>query len=191
MLFRSIPRRVTLPPMPMQERVRLTRALADKHGKRIADVKDWLPLLRFTQGNPLTITVMVGQALRDGLETSTQVNAYLEKLHNGETAFDDEASEGRSKSLGASLSYGFEQAFSADERKVLALLHFFQGFVDVSVLKLMVADEDWGIGSKDFTRETGIAILDKAADIGLLTSHGGGYYTIHPALPWFFRSLFE
>ena len=127
----DIPKRVTLPPMPMQERVRLTRALADKQGKRIADVKDWLPLLRFTQGNPLTITVMVGQALRDGLETSTQVNAYLEKLHNGETAFDDEASEGRSKSLGASLSYGFEQAFSADERKVLALLHFFQGFVDV------------------------------------------------------------
>jgi hypothetical protein len=37
------------------------------------------------------------------------------------------------------------------------------------------------------TRETGIAILDKAADIGLLTAHGGGYYTIHPALPWFFR----
>ena len=187
----DIPKRVTLPPMPMQERVRLTRALADKQGKRIADVKDWLPLLRFTQGNPLTITVMVGQALRDGLETSTQVNAYLEKLHNGETAFDDEASEGRSKSLGASLSYGFEQAFNEDERKVLALLHFFQGFVYVQVLRLMVADEDWGIGSKDFTNETGIAILEKAADIGLLTSHGGGYYTIHPALPWFFRSLFE
>ncbi len=147
----DIPKRVTLPPMPMQERVRLTRALADKQGKRIADVKDWLPLLRFTQGNPLTITVMVGQALRDGLETSTQVNTYLEKLHNGETAFDDEASEGRSKSLGASLSYGFEQAFNADERKVLALLHFFQGFVDVDALRLMVADEDWGVGSKDFT----------------------------------------
>jgi tetratricopeptide (TPR) repeat protein len=187
----DIPKRVTLPSMPMQERVRLTRALADKQGKRIADVKDWLPLLRFTQGNPLTLTVMVGQALRDGLETSTQVAAYLEKLHNGETAFDDEASEGRSKSLGASLSYGFEQAFNEDERKVLALLHFFQGFVNVQVLRLMVADEDWGIGSKDFTNETGIAILDKAADIGLLTAHGGGYYTIHPALPWFFRSLFE
>ncbi|MBK9603817.1 MAG: hypothetical protein IPO36_18565 [Anaerolineales bacterium] len=36
-----------------------------------------------------------------------------------------------------------------------------------------------------------IQLLDKAADIGLLTAHGGGYYTIHPALPWFFRSLFE
>ena len=189
----DIPRRVTLPPMPMQERVQLTRALADKQGKRIADVKDWLPLLLFTQGNPLTITVIVGQALRDGLETSTQVNQYLEKLHKGEAAFADEASEGRSKSLGASLSYGFEQAFSTDERKVLALLHFFQGFVDVDALRVMVNPDngDWGLGIKGFTNETGIAILDKAADIGLLTSHGGGYYTIHPALPWFFKSLFE
>jgi tetratricopeptide (TPR) repeat protein len=189
----DIPKRVTLPPMPMQERVRLTRALADKQNKRIADVKDWLPLLRFTQGNPLTITVMVGQALRDGISSQAQIEAYLNKLHNGETAFDDEASEGRSKSLGASLSYGFEQAFNADERKVLALLHFFQGFVDVDALKYMGHPKaDWCLPEiRGLSSETGIAILDKAADIGLLTSHGGGYYTIHPALPWFFRSLFE
>jgi len=189
----DIPRRVTLPPMPMQERVRLTRALADKQGKRIADVKDWLPLLRFTQGNPLTITVMVGQALRDGITSAEQIEAYLNKLHNGEAAFDDEASEGRSKSLGASLSYGFEQAFNAEERKVLALLHFFQGFVDVDVLKFMGNPQtNWHLPEiSGLTREIGVAILDKAADIGLLTSHGGGYYTIHPALPWFFRSLFE
>ena len=36
----------------------------------------------------------------------------------------------------------------------------------------------------------GIALLDQAADIGLLTSLGGGYYTIHPALPWYFADLF-
>ena len=82
-------------------------------------------------------TVIVGQALRDGLETRTQVNQYLEKLHKGEATFDDEVSEGRSKSLGASLSYGFEQAFSADERKVLALLHFFQGFVNTQAFDYM------------------------------------------------------
>ncbi len=189
----DIPMRVTLPPMPMQERVRLTRALADKQGKRIADVKDWLPLLRFTQGNPLTLTVMVGQALRDGISLQAQIEAYLNKLHNGETAFDDEASEGRSKSLGASLSYGFEQAFSADERKVLALLHFFQGFVyAVTLLYMGAKDNEWHLQELEgLTKEKIDSLLDRAADIGLLTSHGGGYYTIHPALPWFFRSLFE
>ncbi len=82
-----------------------------------------------------------------GFHRQEQIEAYLEKLHNGETAFDDEASEGRSKSLGASLSYGFEQAFSADERKVLALLHFFQGFVDVDVLRLdgESREDDWAL----------------------------------------------
>src|SRR5207302_1307615 len=41
------------------------------------------------------------------------------------------------------------------------------------------------------TREVGIALLDRAAEVGLLTALGGGYYRIHPALPWFFRRLFD
>jgi tetratricopeptide (TPR) repeat protein len=36
-----------------------------------------------------------------------------------------------------------------------------------------------------------VDLLDRAADIGLLDAQGGGYYRIHPALPWFFRRLFE
>jgi len=44
---------------------------------------------------------------------------------------------------------------------------------------------------RGLTREEGIALLDRAAEVGLLTSHGGGYYGIHPALPWFFKGLFE
>lgn len=183
--------RITLPPMRWQECFELVREIAIRQGHRITDVQDWKSLIQFAGGNPMTLTTVAKQALRDGKRTKEQIEEYVRQLRNGELGFKDEASEGRSKSLGASLSYGFEQAFNEDERKVLALLHFFQGFVDVRVLKLMVADEDWGIGSKDFTHQTGIAILDKAADIGLLTAHGGGYYTIHPALPWFFRSLFE
>lgn len=187
----ELPCRVILPAMPMQERVQLARALAEKHGHRITDVEDWRPLLAFTQGNPLTITVLVGQALRDGLKTKSAIRQFVEKLRKGEAAFHDEISEGRSKSLGASLSYGFESAFSEEERRVLALLHFFQGFVDVDVLKLMIVADDWGIGPKNFTHETGIALLDKAAEIGLITPHNGGYYIIHPVLPWFFHALFE
>jgi hypothetical protein len=145
----DLPRRVSLPPMPMQERVQLARALAEKHGFKITDVEDWRPLLRFTQGNPLTLTVVVGQALRLVTEIkdpdekrqkkkrTNRLQEYLEQLRRGESAFPDEAAEGRAKSLGASLSYGFESAFSPEERKILALLHFFQGFVDVAVLRIM------------------------------------------------------
>jgi len=197
----DLPRRVSLPPMPMQEMVQLARALAEKQGRRITDVEDWRPLLNFTKGNPLTINVIVGQALRDGITTQAKINDYVQKLRSGETAFTDETSEGRSKSLGASLSYGFETAFSEDERKVLALLHFFQGFVEVFALRIMLGDPavfiektDWPLtGLLHLTPDTPTldTLLTKASEIGLLTPHGDGYYTIHPALPWFFKSLFD
>jgi tetratricopeptide (TPR) repeat protein len=177
----DLPARIELPPMPFDERVQMTEALAKKLGRRLADVDDWRPLLRFTQGNPLTLTVLVGQALRDGLKTGDQIANFVRKLQAGETVFEDEASEGRTRSLAASLEYGFHNAFTESERKQLALLHLFQGFVDVDALRMMA----------EITREPGIALLDRAAEIGLLTALGGGHYTIHPALPWFFRRLFE
>ena len=189
----ELPMRTAVPPMPMQERVQLAQALAEKRGRRLKEVEDWRPLLQFTRGNPLTITVLVGQALRDGLSSREQIEAFVEELRKGEAKFEDEVKEGRSRSLGASLSYGFDRGFDEADRKRLALLHLFQGFVDVDALKLMGdPDEDCCLSEvKGLTREQGMALLDRAADVGLLTSHGGGYYTIHPALPWFFRSLFE
>jgi tetratricopeptide (TPR) repeat protein len=188
----DLPARVRVPPMPMWERVQLARAIAEKYGRRLTDVDAWIPLLRFTQGNPLTITVVVRQALRDGLKTKTQLEAFVAKLRSGEAAFEDEVSEGRDKSLGASLSYGFASAFSDVERKQLALLHFFQGFVNVNVLRRMAnhavlsAAED-----RELTRDAGIALLDRAAETGLLEPLGNGFYSIHPALPWFFGGLFD
>lgn len=189
----DLPTRLTLPPMPMQERMQLARALADKYRVPFTTVKDWQPLLDFTQGNPLTITVVVGQALREGTASQDQIAAFLSKLRAGETTFADEQTEGRSKSLGASLSYGFTTAFTEDERRILALLHFFQGFVDVDAVRWMGDPTDeWCLPEvRGLTRETGIALLDRAAEVGLLTAHGGGYYSIHPALPWYFKSLFE
>ena len=179
--IQDLPTRIPVPPMPFQERVELARALAEKQGRRLTDVEDWRPLLDFTQGNPLTITVLVRQALRDGLRTREQVEAFVARLRAGEAVFEDEAEQGRTRSLAASLNYGFEHAFSEAERRQLALLHLFQGFVDVDALRMMCSLE----------REAGIRLLDRAAEVGLLTAHGGGYYSIHPALPWFFRKLFE
>jgi hypothetical protein len=165
----DLPARVRVPPMPMWERVQLARAIAEKYGRRLTDVDAWIPLLRFTQGNPLTITVVVRQALRNGLKTKVELEALVAKLRSGEAAFEDEVSEGRDKSLGASLSYGFESAFSDVERKQLALLHFFQGFVDVNVLRRM-ANHDVLPRAKDreLSRDAGIALLDRAAETGLV-----------------------
>jgi tetratricopeptide (TPR) repeat protein len=189
----DLPTRIAVPPMPMTESLQLVRVLADKHGRRLTDVEDWRPLLAFARGNPLTLTVLAGQALREGFKTKAQIGAFVARLRSGEAAFPDDSSEGRSRSLGASLAYGFEQAFREEERKKLALLHLFQGFVDVGVLCLMGDPEaSWCLPEvRGLTREEGIALLDRAAEVGLLTAHGDGYYGIHPALPWFFKGLFE
>ena len=115
------------------------------------------------------------------------------RLRAGEAEFEDEESEGRSKSLGASLQYGFGHAFTEKENKKLALLFFFQGFVDVDALRLMGdPDDEWCVPEvQNMTNDDWINLLDRAAEVGLLTQLGGGYYHIHPALPWYFKKLFE
>jgi tetratricopeptide (TPR) repeat protein len=189
----NLPARIPVPPMPFMERVQLARALAEKAGRRLNEIEDWRPLLDFAQGNPMAITALVGQALRDGLRTKDHIEDFVRKLRAGEAKIEDEESEGRTRSLAASLNYGFEHAFNEAERKQLALLHLFQGFVEVDALCMMGLPEgDWCLPEvRGLTREAGIALLDRAAEVGLLTAIGGGYYSIHPALPWFFKKLFD
>src|SRR5262249_5450761 len=157
-----------LPVMPMRERIQLTQALAARHGHRVTDVKDWRPLLRYTDGNPLTITVLVGQALRQHLTSPTQVNDFVDRLRAGEVDIADDQAQGRTKSLAASLGYGFTHAFTDTERAQLAVLHLFQHTVDVDALVGMGRP-----GNPDdarvpqlvgLTRDTGIALLDRAAE---------------------------
>jgi hypothetical protein len=191
--LRGLPTRIALPPMPMRERVQLARALAERHNRRLEPLEAWMPLLTFTEGNPLTLTVAVGQALRDGLRTEKEIEGFVERLRAGETAFDDERTQGRGRSLGASLAYGFQHAFDEEERARLALLHLFQGFVNVAALRAMGhPDVDWSLAPiRGLDRDDWIPLLDRAAEVGLLRAHGGGYYGIHPALPWFFREMFD
>ena len=188
----NLPLRVVLPPMPLHERRQMAEALAAKYNVTL-NQDDWRPLLVYSGGNPLTLTVAMGQALRDGLRTASQIKAYVDKLRAGEAGFDDDENEGRSTSLGASLSYGFANTFTAQDQATLALLHHFQGFVDVKALVLMGNSQLPGHLPElaGLTREQGVALFDRAAEIGLLTAHGGGYYSIHPALPWFLRRLYE
>ena len=188
----NLPTRIEVPPMPFQERVQLARALIEQQGRHLTDIEDWRPLLQFTQGNPLTIHVLIGQALREGLKTRNEMSSFVEKLRAGEADLEDEAIMGRSKSLVASLGYGFECSFTEDERKQLALLFFFEDFVNVNLLKWMAGpNAEWcdpkvrGLDLKAW-----ISLLDRAAEIGLLEASGGGYYSIHPILPWFFGRLF-
>jgi len=191
----DLPARVALPAMPMRESLQLTAALAARHGHSITGA-DWRPLLRYAAGNPLTITVLAGQALRENLASTADIDGFVARLRAGETQLEagEDAALGRTRSLAASLSYGFAQAFTGAERDRLAVLHLFRDTADVDALRAMgdpgTAGEDAVPELAGLDRDAGIALLDRAADIGLLTPLGGGYYQIHPALPWYFTTLF-
>jgi tetratricopeptide (TPR) repeat protein len=189
----DLPRRIPLPPLPMEELQQLARALMERRDRKLGEVEDWRPLLYFAQGNPLTLMALVEQMLREGLRTAEQVRAFVGLLRRGAAAFTDAASQGRAGSLGASLHYGFERAFDETECRQLALLHLCQTFVDVDLLRWMGdAGADWCLPEvRGLSREAGIALLDRAAELGLLKPRGGGYYVLPPALRWFFRDLFD
>ncbi|OUC16092.1 MAG: hypothetical protein B0A82_03700 [Alkalinema sp. CACIAM 70d] len=187
----DLPVRVQVPPMPTQERVEFARQLAGKYGYHLTDVGNWLPLLKYTQGNPLTITVVVGQALRNGYRSKEQIEKFVSDLRSGEAELEDDESEGRSRSLGSSLNYGFSNAFSEAEQQQLALLQSFQGFVNVNVFCAMGYPDNQECVPvlRNVTREQGIELLDRAVAVGILTKLGNGFYNIHPALPRYFKKL--
>ena len=74
------------------------------------------------------------------------------------------------------------------------MLHLFRDTVDADALRGLgdpqIAGQDTVPQLTALTREAATGLLDRAADIGLLTSLGSGYYQIHPALPWYFTTQF-
>ncbi len=192
----ALPARIELPPMPMRERLQFARALAARHGHHDPGT-DWRPLLRYSSGNPLTITVLMGQALRDNLTTTGELQKFVARLQAGEATMEaeEDAALGRDRSLAASLSYGFTHAFTEAERAQLAVLHLFRDTVDADALRFMgdpdVAGPDAVRQLAALTRQAAVALLERAAAIGLLSPLGGGYYAIHPALPWYFTTVYR
>ncbi len=188
----GIPHRIHMPRMRNSDAARLALKLGEERKLKPSEITDWQPLLDYCAGNPLTLRVLVGQAVRAGLRGRQQIADFVEAIRNGEQHIEDaDERQGRDKSLGASLDYGFRHAFKDDELLIIALLHLFQGTMDVDVLHLMgKADEHALPELKGRSEQHLTGLLDRAKDTGLLTEIGPAYFTIHPALPWFLRQLF-
>ncbi len=79
------------------------------------------------------------QALREHLASTAQVQAFVDRLRAGEAelAPGEDAALGRTRSLAASLSYGFTHAFTDAERAQLAVLHLFRDTIDADAFRLM------------------------------------------------------
>ena len=190
----TVPFRVEISPLPMLERFQMALELARSHGQPDLNIMAWRPLVAFTEGNPLTLLVLVKQALRQGLEASPEAAArFVEQIGTGEAAVADDEQQGRSASLGASLRYGFDRAFTDDERQYLALLHLFRSVTGEQMLSAMF-DRNLPFhlaGMKPISIPTAAELLRRASLIGLLSPALEGWYRIHPALPWFFSRLYE
>ena len=189
----GIPQRIEMPRMRNSDAANLARSLGTEKQIAREEIADWQPLLDYCNGNPLTLRVIVGQAIRMGLSGKKQIGDFIEAIRSGEQAIEDaDEKEGRDKSLGASLDYGFRNAFMEDEQALIALLHLFQSTVDVDVLEAMGRVDDQALPElKGKTVEYLTTLLDRVRDIGLLTHLGGTWYTIHPALPWFLSQRFS
>ena len=212
----GIPQRISMPRMSNPDAAALALELGKERGWTHDDTAEWQPLLNYCNGNPLTLRILAGQAAKLGLRDRNRLEHFIQSIRDGEQAIADaDEKEGRDKSLGASLDYGFKQAFQPDELPVIALLHLFQGVVDVRVLQMMgVGDyalselheippaplcedsqqphsfERGGQEGFPFDQARLTNLLQRATEIGLLTHLGGTWYTIHPALPWFLRQVF-
>jgi tetratricopeptide (TPR) repeat protein len=181
-----------MPRMRNSDAANLARSLGTERKIAREEVAEWQPLLDYCHGNPLTLRVIVGQAIRMGLRGKEPIAAFVEAVRSGEQAIEDaDEKQGRDKSLGASLDYGFRHAFKDDELPIAALLHLFQGTVMAGVLEAMSKVGDHSLPElKGKTEESLTSVLDRAREAGLLTQLGGAWYSIHPALPWFLRQLF-
>jgi hypothetical protein len=187
----GLPHRIEMSRMRHSDAANLARSLGNEQQIARKDIADWQPLLDYCHGNPLTLRVIVGQAIKMGLRGRTPIENFVEAIRSGEQAIADaDEKQGRDKSLGASLDYGFRNAFQPDEQPLIALLHLFQGTVDVDALAAM-GEGDYALPElQGKTKADLMGLLDRARETGLLTHLGETWYSIHPALPWFLRGLF-
>jgi tetratricopeptide (TPR) repeat protein len=189
----GIPHRVAMPRMSAADATGLALQIGAERGLARSLIAQWGPLLNYCAGNPLTLRIIAGQAVRMGLRSEGQIVAFIQAVRDGERQIQDaDEAQGRDRSLGASLDYGFRNAFRADELPIIALLHLFQGTVDVGTLVQMGSQaNDYALPElKDNTAEHLSRLLDRAGEVGLLTHFREIWWTIHPALPWFLSQLF-
>ncbi len=182
----NIYRRVELGGLKLHEAQELAVRILKRAGlnpQQIKALPQYNDLLKYLRGNPLAIQAILPELKR------TTPDALLRALRAGEVNLsDDDPTQGRERSLSASLNYRLD-ALDPTLRQRLGLLALFQGFVVAGVLAAICKVDGAPDAIKGLGRDEWIRMLDAATEVGLLRDAGDGYYTVHPALPWFFYDL--
>jgi hypothetical protein len=100
-----IPYRVPMPRMRDSDAARLAQQLGTERNLTRSEINSWQPLLDYCAGNPLTLRVIVGQAVRMGLRGEDRITSFVQAVRDGEQQIEDaDEAQGRDVSLGASLA---------------------------------------------------------------------------------------
>ena len=194
----GMPATLDLPPLPMRERLRIARALAEKDGTSLSGVDDWRPVLEFSEGNPLVVRCLVERMVHEGIESASRVRAFIDKLRPGVSAAGEDKRQ--TAVVDAALEHTLSQGLNQNEQRIAALLHLFHGVVNVRRLVAMGEGGDSaaapGIhGLREFHElkedEPDSTVLDRMAALGLLAAEDNGFYSIQSALPPFLKKLFD
>jgi hypothetical protein len=123
----DLPVRFGIPPLPIRERLQLTRALMEQRGLRLKNVEDWHAVLEFSEGNPLAIRFLVEQALAENLRTRGEIDQFVARLRQSAPQSPQAGGTGLAEPMRVTLRYIQHNAFNEGERKILALLRLFLG----------------------------------------------------------------
>ena len=182
-LLEKIYRPLSLRGLWLHEAQELAVSVLERAGVNPRMIPPYNDLLKFLGGNPLAIQVILPE-----LKTK-KPDDLLQALQSGAAILPaDDAALGRTRSLAASLTYrlgGMEET----QRRRLGLLGMFQEFVAADTLAFMCSQDKAPELVRGLKQADWIPLLDAATEVGLLRRIGGGYYTVHPALPWFFHAL--
>jgi hypothetical protein len=195
----DLSKQIHLPPLDMRERLQLARQVVESQGYKSQQVEDWLPLLEYTQGNPLALQCLAAYVASEELKTPGQVRDLVAQVRLLELPTEDAVNDGLSEPLRATLEYVVKKAFRKGERRLLALLHLFRETVSQAAFLELGAAEWPSAGSQPPGENAvpalmeifGPRLLERAATHGLLVSHGNGLYCIQPASVSLLEKLFK
>ncbi|MDQ1027847.1 tetratricopeptide (TPR) repeat protein [Streptomyces umbrinus] len=151
--------------------------------KQRRESKAFGELMQWLDGHPLSMRLILPRL------DSTGPRELLASLRGTTPLADTEGSD-RTTSLSASIAYSFTHLSAADQH-ALTVVSLFHGVVDADVLGQFSTLPDVPEWYQGRTSSEWAQVLERATEVGLLTSLGAGMYRIHPALPSYLTSLWQ
>ncbi|MEM6682775.1 MAG: CHAT domain-containing protein, partial [Pseudomonadota bacterium] len=173
-------RRMKLGGLPPQDAAEYAGKVLARHAtgrtRPAADREGYEALMGWLAGHPLSMKLILPH-----LETHS-ARALLQGLQGQGPPPPGFEGEGRTQGLAASLAWSLDH-LDTETRAALPVLSMFEGVVDANALAIMSAQEGAPARFAGIDRARWEAALDRAAELGLLTTVGRGVYRLHPALP--------